>query len=93
MANIALNGSAEELGIDDATRWIQPADAQNGYDALRGERAYFADPLGVPLSQVPVGITFPSVKGRNGYVAKKGDPQSACVHHSCQILALAEHAW
>ena len=93
MANIGLNGTARELGIDDATLWLQPADASNGFDALRGERAFFADPLGVPESQIPAGITFPSVKGRDGHVGEAGAPQATCVHHSCQILVPAEWVW
>ena len=93
MANIGLNGTARELGIDDATLWLQPADASNGFDALRGERAFFADPLGVPESQIPAGITFPSVKGRDGHVGEAGAPQATCVHHSCQILVPAEWGW
>ena len=66
MANIALNGTAAALGITDATLWLQPGDRSNGYDALAGCDAFFADPLGVPLSQIPAGITFPSIKGRDG---------------------------
>jgi phytoene dehydrogenase-like protein len=93
MANIALNGTARDLGIDDSTLWLQPADEANGFDALAGERAFFADPLGVPLTQIPAGITFPSVKGRDGYVPDKDVPQSECVHHSCQILVPAEWKW
>jgi hypothetical protein len=94
MANIALNGTAAELGINDATLWLQPADSTNGYDALVGERAFFADPLGVPLEQIPAGITFPSVKGRDGHVARSPKAEKEkCVHHSCQILVPAEWAW
>ena len=88
MANIALNGTATELGITDSTMWIQPADAHNGYDALKGEKQYFKSPSASSLSQVPVGITFSTVKSREETTSSK-----PVRHHSCQILCLAEHAW
>lgn len=91
MANIGLNGTREALGIGDATLWLQPADETNGYDALAGADAFFADPLGVPIEQIPAGITFPSVKGRNAWLGAKDGGDS--VHHSCQILVPAEWRW
>ena len=90
MANIALRGTAKDLGINDSTLWLQPADKTNGFDALRGVGAFFADPLGVPLEQIPAGITFPSIKGRDGHV-ERGETE--CVHHSCQILVPGEWPW
>ena len=91
MANIGLNGTREALGIGDATLWLQPADRTNGYDALAGADAFFADPLGVPIEQIPAGITFPSVKGCNAWL--RGDDGGDSVHHSCQILVPAEWRW
>ena len=92
MANVALRGSASSLGISAANTWLQPASRANGYDALQGERAYFADPLGVDLALVPAGITFPSAKEschlggvKEGLPASGEEP-----YHTCQILALAE---
>jgi len=101
MANVALRGSAAELGISAANTWIQPANAANHYDALDGELAYFSDPLGVDLSLVPVGITFPSAKEEdfaasapNGAAATNGSADGGeAAYHTCQILALAEYRW
>ena len=87
MANIGLNGTREALGIGDATLWLQPADGTNGYDALAGVDAFNADPLGVPIEQIPAGITFPSIKGSGD----GGGGDSG--HHSCQILVPAEWRW
>ncbi|KAJ8604692.1 hypothetical protein CTAYLR_006550 [Chrysophaeum taylorii] len=86
MANIALRGTAAELGISAANVWIQPANRANGFDALKGCDAYLADPLGVDLSLVPAGITFPSLK-------ELGPAVTDDAHHTCQILALAEYDW
>merc|ERR1719181_2762791 len=105
MANIALTGSAAELGISAANLWIQPGNKANGYDALEGEKQFFADPLGVDPALIPVGITFPSAKelspseqAAEAAAAAKaksagGAPNADGPYHTCQILALAEHAW
>lgn len=86
MANIALQGTAYELGISAANTWIQPCNAHNNYDALKGEVDFFANPLGCEKSLVPVGITFPSVKEANADGA-------GVTEHTCQILTLAEYDW
>ena len=107
MANVALRGSSESLGISSANLWIQPSNRANGYDALDGEKAYFADPLGVDLALIPVGITFPSAKeepitsasrsghtrGANGDKASGEGGEAEEAYHTCQILALADYAW
>ena len=89
MGNIALDGTASELGITDATLWLQPGDKTNGFDALKGCEQFLKDPLGVPLEQIPAGITFPSVKGsvRDGTEAsdRRREHQLVashpCTHH------------
>ena len=85
--------AAAELGITDATLWLQPADYTNGFDALKGCEAFLQDPLGVSLELVPAGITFPSVKGsvRHGSNAhnRKHAPQLV----ACQILVPGEWEW
>ena len=95
MANVALRGTAASLGISAANTWLQPANKANGYDALKGERAYFADPLGVDLALVPVGITFPSAKESCfvGGVEEELPASGEEPYHTCQILALAEYSW
>lgn len=94
MANIGLRGSASQLGISCANLWIQPSNHANGYDALQGEQVFFADPLGVHPSLIPVGITFPSAKEESFTAAATGtDATGEVPHHTCQILALAEYDW
>ena len=108
MANVGLRGTARELGISSANLWLQPANASNNYDALKGEVTYFASPLEVDLSLVPVGITFPSAKEltRDEITAEDAmgatsplnvshsdaGAENAGPYHTCQILALAEYA-
>lgn len=88
MANVALEGSAEELGISCANMWLQPAAEANGYDAIGAIDAFMKDPLGVPVEWMPMGITFPSCKD-----AAHRQPE----RHTCQVLvpcewsAFAEH--
>ena len=86
MANVALRGTAADLGISASNVWIQPANRANGFDAIHGCDAYFADPLEVDLSLIPVGITFPSVK-------ELGPGSSDEDYHTCQILTVAEYDW
>lgn len=75
MANIAMEGTAAQLGITDASLWLQPATKENYFDALVGIEDFFRDPLGVPIEMIPAGITFPSVKARD-----------TDRYHTCQIL-------
>ena len=58
--------------------------------------AYFADPLGVDTSLVPVGITFPSAKETDEEeeaAAANGAADGLGPYHTCQILTLAEYSW
>lgn len=86
MANIALDGSAAELGIDCTNLWLQPAGAAHGHSLSAGVDAYLRAPLDVPLGQLPLMLTFPSAKDRAWAAAH---PR----HSMCQVLALAPHAW
>lgn len=83
MANVALRGSAAQLGISVANLWVQPATADNGWDAISGVDSFMADPFGVPVEMIPAGITFPSVK----------DGEDHGEHATCQILVPAEWDW
>jgi hypothetical protein len=65
MANVALHGSAEELGIGCQNLWLQPAGGHNGFDIFAGIDAFYADPLravGRAEEQLPLMLTFPSEK-------------------------------
>ena len=86
MANVGLEGSAEELGISRSSTWLQPASAANEYDSFAGIDAFQADPLGVPARMVPMGITFPSMKDTQ----PRAEPLR---HHTCQILVSAPYKW
>ena len=81
MANIALDGTAEDLGITCANMWVQPASEANGYDAVKAIDAFMADPHSAKLQDIPMGITFPSTKDRD-----HASPR----HHACQILVPCE---
>eukprot|EP00403_Amphidinium_massartii_P038675 CAMPEP_0178445616 /NCGR_PEP_ID=MMETSP0689_2-20121128/40284_1 /TAXON_ID=160604 /ORGANISM="Amphidinium massartii, Strain CS-259" /LENGTH=687 /DNA_ID=CAMNT_0020070223 /DNA_START=1 /DNA_END=2061 /DNA_ORIENTATION=+ len=83
MANIGVRGSAAELGLECTNLELLPAG--NGMSIFDGVRAYLADPLGVPHSEIPMMVTFPSVKDR----ARKGVSGA----ESVQLLAVAETAW
>lgn len=86
MANVALNGTAEELGIDCSNRWPMPSSESNNFNMFQGIEDYLADPLGVPADHIPLMITFPSVKDRV-FAAKNGEYQT------CQVLAIAKYEW
>ena len=88
MANIGLRGAPEALGISMANTWVQPATAANEYDAISGVDAFLDDPLGVPISMFPAGITFPSMKDGEEHVDAAG---VGC--HTCQILVPAKFEW
>ena len=87
MANIALKGTKEDLGISAANVWVQPATAKNHYDALEGEQEFFSNPLGCDISLVPAGVTFPSLKDLEDSSAKGGED------HTCQILVGGNYEW
>lgn len=86
MCNIAVEGSADELGLDCSNLWLQPCAEEHGRSLAAGVGAYFADPLGVPSDQVPLMITFPSTKDRTWHASH---PRETMV----QVLALAPYAW
>jgi len=86
MANVAINGTAEELQIECSNLWPMPASERNNFDMFQGIEDFFADPLGVPAADIPLMITFPSVKDRR-FAAEKGKYQT------CQVLAMAKFEW
>jgi len=86
MCNIAVEGSAAELGLDCSNLWLQPCNDKNGNSLAKGVDAYFADPLGVDVEQVPLMITFPSTKDRTW---EAQHPKETMV----QTLALARWDW
>ena len=88
MANIALDGTADELGISSANLWLQPASEANDWDVFGGIDAFFDSPLDVPVAHIPAGITFPSVKDRS-HAGARQQPS----HHACQILVPACFEW
>ena len=88
MANIALDGTADELGISSANLWLQPASEANDWDVFGGIDAFFDSPLDVLVAHIPAGITFPSVKD---LVAAGARQQPS--HHACQILVPACFEW
>jgi all-trans-retinol 13,14-reductase len=93
MANVALKGTAAELGISESSLWVQPAHEGNDFDALVGESAYLADPLGVPVEGIPVGITFPTLKEHAGARRAGKPPPEESGYHTCQILSPADMGW
>jgi len=86
MCNIAVEGSAEELGLDATNLWLQPCAASHGHSLAKGVQQYLSDPLGVPLEHVPLMITVPSAKDRTWHASK---PNRTMI----QTLALAPYAW
>lgn len=87
MANIGIKGSAAELKLECTNLELLPAG--QGLSVFDGIRAYMKDPLGVPPLEIPMMITFPSVKDRAyKHKAKAGDK-----YETAQILCLAETEW
>lgn len=87
MANIGIKGSAEELKLECTNMEILPAG--NGLSVFDGIRNYMEDPLGVPPAEIPMMLTFPSVKDRaNRRNKKTGDGRE-----TAQILCLAKPEW
>ena len=86
MCNIALRGGARELGIGCSNLWLQPCASETGGSIERGIAEYLAAPLGVDATQVPLMLTFPSVKDHGWHV---DHPE----HTMCQTLALAPWTW
>lgn len=87
MANMGLNGSAEELGITLANVWTQPCNEKANVSVSEGVRRYLADPLGVPVEEIPTMITFPSIKGRDKNIKNTSNVET------CQILCAADVKW
>lgn len=86
MCNFAIHGSAHALGIGCSNLWLQPCGAASGHSFERGVAAYLDAPLAVPPDQVPLMLTFPSVKDRGWHGAH---PEQTM----CQSLALAPWSW
>jgi len=86
MANIGIKGSAAELKMECANMEILPAG--NGKSIFDGVRDFFKDPLGVPPLEIPMMITFPTVKDRNYNHKTNGDGRE-----TCQLLVLAKTEW
>merc|ERR1719271_2189436 len=63
--------------------------AGNGKSIFDGVRDYYKDPLGVPPTEIPMMITFPTVKDRayNRSGRKDGGREN------CQLLILAKKEW
>jgi len=87
MANIGIKGSADELKMECANMELLPAgDGKSVFDCCR---AYYNDPLGVPPLEIPLMITFPTVKDR----AYKRRGINGDSRESCQLLCLAKAEW
>jgi len=86
MANIGIKGSAAELGMECANMELLPCG--NGVSIFDGVRAFYKDPLGVPPLEIPMMITFPTVKDR-AYNHKEGGE----ARETCQLLVLAKAEW
>lgn len=87
MANIGIRGSASELKLECTNLELLPAG--QGVSVFDGIRAYLKDPLGVPPMEIPMMITFPSVKDRQ----YKHKAKTAGTSETAQILCLAETEW
>jgi len=86
MANVAIEGSAAELGIGCSNLWVQPSCPANHFNVFKGIEGFLEAPTSVPADQIPMLITFPSVKDRKWAEEHPG--------YECgQILALAEWDW
>jgi len=88
MANIGIKGSAEDLKLECTNMELLPAG--NGMSVFQGIRNYMNDPLGVPPMEIPLMITFPSVKDRKYDRSKK---KGEAGRETAQLLALASSAW
>lgn len=87
MANIGIKGSAEELKMECANMELLPVG--KGQSIFDGVRAFFKDPLGVPPLEIPMMITFPTVKDR-AYQHKTSAEEG---RETCQLLVLAKAEW
>jgi phytoene dehydrogenase-like protein len=80
MANIGLNGTAEELGLTCANLWYHPTRPDG--DMFGAIEDFMADPEN-PDHDPMIMVTFPSIKA--------GDADSPKT--TCQLLCMAEFAW
>merc|ERR1719356_470789 len=87
MANIGIKGCAAELNMECANMELLPAG--QGMSVFEGVRRYMDDPLGVPAKDIPMMITFPSVKDR----AHKSKPRKEEGRETAQLLCLARSEW
>mmetsp|Transcript_7348 Transcript_7348/g.11549 ORF Transcript_7348/g.11549 Transcript_7348/m.11549 type:complete len:451 (+) Transcript_7348:232-1584(+) len=89
MANVGIKGNCmEELELECCNLWTQPAG--QGKSIFQGVEDYLADPLGVPVREIPLMITFPTMKNRL-YNENASIEQSK--YQTAQILALAKIDW
>lgn len=81
MANIGLKGY--DLNLECCNFWAQPAGRnQSIFDGVRN---YLEHPLDVPVTEIPMMITFPSMKDR--------DYDTDVEFQTAQILVLAKTEW
>merc|ERR1712100_14326 len=76
-----------ELGLECANMELLPTG--NGVSIFDGVRNFFNDPLGVPPTEIPMMITFPTVKDR-AYNHKSGNGEG---RETAQLLVLAKSEW
>jgi all-trans-retinol 13,14-reductase len=81
MANIGLKG--DDLQLECCNLWPQPAGAHQSI--FEGVRNYLEHPLDVPVTEIPLMITFPSMKDRS---YPNGNQ-----YQTAQMLALAKTEW
>eukprot|EP00565_Helicotheca_tamesis_P004048 CAMPEP_0185733370 /NCGR_PEP_ID=MMETSP1171-20130828/19297_1 /TAXON_ID=374046 /ORGANISM="Helicotheca tamensis, Strain CCMP826" /LENGTH=711 /DNA_ID=CAMNT_0028403089 /DNA_START=109 /DNA_END=2244 /DNA_ORIENTATION=- len=87
MANVGIRGTPSDLKLECSNLWPQPAG--DGMSIFDGVRAYLDDPLGVPVEDIPLMITFPTLKDRDHVV---NQPQLAG-YQTAQLLSLAKLEW
>lgn len=83
MANIGLQGTAEDLGLTCTNLWYHPT--RKDGDMFGAVDDFMADPSN-PDHDPMLMITFPSIKSRKG-AGTHGDKTT------CQMLCMAEHTW
>lgn len=83
MANIGIHNKDQQEALECQNLWPQPGG--NGQSIFDGISKYLQDPLKVPPTEIPLMITFPSVKDR-AY-------DECAEYQTAQILALAKTEW
>jgi len=89
MLNVGIKGDAAEIGLPCCNLELQPAG--DGMSVFDGVRAYLEDPLGVPITEIPAMLTFPTVKDRAYH--KKAVPEGKSQYETAQVLCLAKTSW